>query len=314
MTTTGVRRSGIAVCFVVGALAAPASASAAVQIGTTFPGANLSCGDNVTALQTTSAAGSYAAPSAGVITSWSVQPTGAVPIALKLKFARAAGGNDFTIVGESPPKAPTSGVLNTYTDVRFSVQPGDIIGYYADQGPMGTFCGKTDSNFAARNVAGDQAPGATATYSTLVPSMQFSFSALLEPDCDGDGFGDETQDSDLSACQPPPGPQPIAGRNVTLDANKNKVKEGKRVGLSGQVNETVRQGPCESGQTVQLQRKRPKATTFTTVEQLQTDAAGRFSTKKKVKKTFEFRAQVPETATCAGQISNIEKVKVKKKA
>jgi hypothetical protein len=31
-----------------------------------------------------------------------------------------------------------------------------------------------------------------------------------------------------------------------------------------------------------------------------------------VKKTFEYRAQVPETATCAGQTSNTEKVKVKK--
>jgi hypothetical protein len=49
------------------------------------------------------------------------------------------------------------------------------------------------------------------------------------------------------------------------------------------------------------------------IEQLQTDAAGNFSAEEKVKKTFQYRAQVPETATCAGQTSNIEKVKVKRK-
>jgi hypothetical protein len=309
---TGIRRYGVTMGLVVGALVAPASAGAAVQIGTTFPGANLSCGDNFTALQTTSAGGSYAAPSAGVITSWSVQPTGAVPIALKLKFGRAAGGNDFTIVGDSPPKTPTSGVLNTFTDVRIPVQPGDVIGYYADQGPMATFCGKTDSNFSARNVSGDQAPGTTTTYGTLVPSFQISFSALLEPDCDGDGFGDETQDADISSCSPQT-QAGQAGRNVVLDANKNKVKKGRRVTLTGQLNQIVRQGPCESGQAVELQRKKPSQSSFTTIQQLQTDAGGGFSTKRKVKKTFEYRAQVSETATCGAALSNTEKVKVKKK-
>jgi hypothetical protein len=39
---------------------------------------------------------------------------------------------------------------------------------------------------------------------------------------------------------------------------------------------------------------------------------GHFSARKRVEKTFEYRAQVPETATCAGGISNTEKVKVKK--
>jgi hypothetical protein len=112
----------------------------------------------------------------------------------------------------------------------------------------------------------------------------------------------------------PPEPEPVVkiDRTLTLDANKNKVKEGKRVTLTGQLTEIVRQGPCESGQTVALQRKKPSQSTFTTLEQLQTDAAGHFSTKEKVTKTFEYRAQVAETATCLGQTSNTEKVKVKK--
>ena len=48
------------------------------------------------------------------------------------------------------------------------------------------------------------------------------------------------------------------------------------------------------------------------VAQLQTDAQGTFSLKTKVKKTFEYRAQVVETGTCTAALSNSEKVKVKK--
>jgi hypothetical protein len=115
---------------------------------------------------------------------------------------------------------------------------------------------------------------------------------------------------DITAETPPP---PKADRTLTLDANKNKVKKGKRVTLTGQVNQVTRQGACESNQPVQLQRKKPSQTTFTTVEQLQTSATGTFLTKEKVKKTYEYRAQVAETAACAGQTSNTEKIKVKKK-
>jgi hypothetical protein len=307
MKSTGVRRFGVAACLVVGALAAPTSAGAAAQIGTTFPGSNLSCGDFITHLQTTSAGNSYAAPAAGVITSWSVHPTGSTPNALKLKFGRAAGGNDFTIVGESPPKTPTPGVLNTYTDVRFPVQPGDVIGYFAET-PMFTGCGRNDSNFSARSVTGDQAPGTTTTYPGLTSSFQISFSATLEADCDSDGFGDETQDPSVIGGSCPP-----RSRTLALDASKNKVKKGRSVTLSGRLTELVRQGECQSAQTVELQRKKPSQTTFTTFQQLQTDAAGAFSARVKVKKTFEYRTQVAETATCGVALSDTEKVKAKKK-
>jgi hypothetical protein len=85
------------------------------------------------------------------------------------------------------------------------------------------------------------------------------------------------------------------------------------VTLAGRISPAARQGPCETGQTVEVQRKRPKQASFTTFAQVQTDSQGSFSLKKKVKKTFEFRAQVVETAACTAALSNSEKVKVKKK-
>jgi subtilisin-like proprotein convertase family protein len=103
-----------------------------------------------------------------------------------------------------------------------------------------------------------------------------------------------------------------ADRALSLDANKNKVKEGKKVVLSGRIDAPANEAACEPGQAVELQRSKPTQSAFATFEQLQTDAAGNFSTKRKVKKTFEYRAQVGETATCDDGLSNIEKVKVKK--
>jgi hypothetical protein len=131
--------------------------------------------------------------------------------------------------------------------------------------------------------------------------------AEVEPDCDADGLGDETQDPDLLA-----GTCPLRGRTLTLDASKNKVKKGKKVTLTGQVNEVLRQGECQSFQTIELQRRKLWQPGFTTVAQLQTDAAGAFSAKQKVKKNLEFRAQLPETATCGTGVSNAEKVKIRK--
>jgi hypothetical protein len=157
------------------------------------------------------------------------------------------------------------------------------------------------------------------------PPGSFSWRERSDNPCPGGEFSSPSQTGAWSPdlpnvdsmfavfVEPPPEPLPKVPRTLTLDANKNKVKKGKRVTLTGQINEVVRQGPCESNQTVDLQRKRPSQTTFTTAEQLQTDAAGAFSAKEKVKKTFEYRAVVPETATCAGQTSNTEKVKVKKR-
>lgn len=102
-------------------------------------------------------------------------------------------------------------------------------------------------------------------------------------------------------------------RTLTLDASKSKVKKGKKVFFSGQIGAPEDEAGCESNQTVDLQRKKPKQTTFTTFDQVQTDAAGNFSDKEKIKKTFQYQAVVGETAECDDGLSATEKVKAKKK-
>jgi hypothetical protein len=114
-------------------------------------------------------------------------------------------------------------------------------------------------------------------------------------------------------------------RTVTFDASKAKkgkksekasrlaVKKGKKARFTGQVSAPDDLAGCAANQTVELQRKKPKATTFTTFETLQTDAAGNFSTKEKIKKTFQWQVVLTENQNCDDATSNSEKVKAKKK-
>jgi Ca2+-binding RTX toxin-like protein len=183
-----------------GSLVGPSAASAVTQVGETFPGATGSC-DTGTALQSISPGSppQYAAPSAGVITAWSFHATPIAPTLLKLKVARPAGGNTFTIVGESPPKSPAGGVLSTYTDVRIAVNPGDVIGFYVESASDDAECFRSAPGFGF-HFGIDQPPGSTAEYIPSALSSQMSISAVLEPDCDKDGLGDETQDTDTASC------------------------------------------------------------------------------------------------------------------
>jgi len=103
-----------------------------------------------------------------------------------------------------------------------------------------------------------------------------------------------------------------ADRLITLDTNKGKVEKGRKVRLTGLVDAPQNPAECESIQTVELQRKKPQQPDFQTFDHAQTDGQGNFSAKEKVKKTYEYRAQVSETAVCIGQVSDTEKVKVKK--
>ena len=167
------------------------SAEAAVTVGATFT-PDLGCGSPNATLQAVSPNGQYAAPSAGVLTLWSFQAD-ASPPQLKFKVGRSVGGSGFTIVGDSPRQTMTPNVLNTFP-IRIPVQSGDVIGYYHEGPSGGDKCVRNAAPaYSTRFVNVDPAPGSTMTYMT-VGALQIDLSAVLEPDADRDGYGDETQD------------------------------------------------------------------------------------------------------------------------
>jgi hypothetical protein len=203
-STTLSNRVRVPLLFLVAAAAlivGPSGASAATQIGETFD-PNHDCSADFTNLQSTSPGGQYAAPSAGVITRWSFQRDAAVgTVKLKFKVARSAGGDKFTLVGESALVAPVIDTLNSYF-VRIPVLAGDIIGNYWDAGNnFGGDCSTGGADYKIHQKAGDVVPPTTATF-TEVADEQLDISALLEPDCDNDGLGDETLDGSLVGCGP----------------------------------------------------------------------------------------------------------------
>jgi hypothetical protein len=315
------KRSGVALGVGLVALAIPVSANAAVTIGSNLeaaPNQGLNCGTTCTVSNlelpaSSTAAGGLVAPSNGVVVRWRVSTSSEVsPVALRI--VRLGASNPATAAGTGPTETPPANAITAF-EVRLPIQAGDGVGIDCCANPghnsFATTAGATRILWNPPLVDG----GLPMTGGTFTP-REILINADMEPDCDADGFGDETQDPELIGpnCPPPPEPQaqPKADRTLTLDANKTRVKKGKRVTLSGDVNASGNAAACQANQTVELQRKKPTASAFMTFQQLQTDGAGGFSLKTRVKKTREYRAVLGENQECEDATSNTEKVKVKK--
>jgi hypothetical protein len=176
-----------AIAAVICTVAAP-PAPAATQIGQTINPAD-PCTGVSTLVQAGSPGFSYLAPQDGVITSWSFQAD-ATPPQVKLKLLRQLAGATFTVVGESGAEIPAPSVASSFS-TRVSVRRGDALGLTV----------LSNGDCATNGVAGhglcvqpgDFPPGSTVTFGFCGVS-QLDVSAILEPDADNDGFGDETQD------------------------------------------------------------------------------------------------------------------------
>jgi hypothetical protein len=200
-------------------LAIPSSAGAATQLGETFTPSVNNCGTN-TFLQSGWPGPPYAAPFAGVITSWSHQAS-ASPPPLKFKVGRHAVGNNFTIVGESGIETLAPGMLNTFP-ARIPVQAGDLIGFYV--GAAAPCAQLMSPGYEHQFRMGDTAQSTTAAFSPAM-NVRLDISASLEPDADSDGFGDETQDCDPTD---PARAEDCAAPNATITKRpKNKTKKKK---------------------------------------------------------------------------------------
>ena len=185
------------------ALALPAQAGAATSVGQTFiPGQP--CSSDRTELQTTAPSSQYTVPGPGVITAWSVGSASGSLGEARLKLALPAGGMNFTITRQSARRSPASGTIETF-NTREPVQGGELLGLHHT---ANADCYRLALGYDVGTIPGDQAPGVTAAYAPI-SGAQLSVSAVLEPDADNDGYGDETQDcapTDQSRnedCNPP---------------------------------------------------------------------------------------------------------------
>jgi hypothetical protein len=178
-------------------LVAPGGAAGATEVGSncaannTFPGATL------VQLAKASAQPPLAVPAAGVVTKWSLTTEGFGPTVFVEKFkvlreVASPSETDFTVVGESAPQAVVGGT-NTF-DVRIPTAAGDRFGIFGPPGSVTIYCSTGVTGDAMGAAPGDLTVGSSATFAPVGAEAQVPVSATVEPDSDGDGFGDETQD------------------------------------------------------------------------------------------------------------------------
>jgi Ca2+-binding RTX toxin-like protein len=242
------RQSLLASLITVAALMASASpAEAAVTIGQvdpSIPPAMSSCAGVVPqamAQPSVTSGNSYVVPATvpqGAITSWTHNAFGAATQPVTMKIFRLVAGTTYRVVGHDGPRTLSGPGPITFSGISVPVQAGDVLGLNAGTGTGFVQCMfvATGDTMLYANPS-DAADGQEVTFTT-VPDRRPNILAVVEPDCDKDGFGDESQDPDLSSCAPGttptgpitgPGGTPVTckGLNATiLGTEGNDVRTG----------------------------------------------------------------------------------------
>jgi hypothetical protein len=133
-----------------------------------------------------------AAPVGGVVTAWKVNSglTATVP-EFMAAFRPTGKAGTFEVIGESNQEDVKQG-LNVFP-TRIPVHAGDRFGPVPVGGESPVFCSTGNSGDAAWSFPGSVGVGSIHTYAAGV-TTRVPLVAVIEPDRDGDGYGDETQD------------------------------------------------------------------------------------------------------------------------
>lgn len=170
----------------------PATA-AAVEIGSRC---TASGGDQGTRVQTTVAPGGpvYSAPTAGIVTKWGLSVPAEQSGTVRLKIVSYDGGTAaWTVLGQSDAMQAVGG-LNMF-DTRIPVAAGNTIALYSPTYAAYCLSGVPPGDTTSVPIYGsDVQLGEVFTPDTSKYGSHLALFAVIEPDADGDGFGDESQD------------------------------------------------------------------------------------------------------------------------
>jgi hypothetical protein len=181
------------------ALAVPGTASAATTIGSSMPaftGDTLVCddADGCTLVPTSIAGKPVVMPFDGVLMSWAAQvPSGESWI--RLRVLRPAGGGTFKGVGNPHLAFPDADGRISETP-RLAVRAGDLIAVDLRDGQeIGVSPHATADSASQTFIPVLGSAEARAPDQTHVDDFEMLFNAVIEPDRDRDGSGDETEDA-----------------------------------------------------------------------------------------------------------------------
>jgi len=193
------------------------SASAATEFGNSCVANNAV--EKPTLFQIANPAGqpSAAAPTAGVITKWKVnlisEAPPVIPTILKVLRLNASAKSALLVAESFGNVVPGANAF----DARIPIQAGDHLGLFG-AGPIGTLYCNTGVPGTIGSYLGGGSVGGSTLYEEGPAPIQVPVVAVVEPDADNDGFGDETQDKcpQNAALQTP---CPV----VTVQADTGKV-------------------------------------------------------------------------------------------
>ncbi len=171
-------------------------------LGQTFAPHWPTCTD-ITTMPLTTPAVVSAVQRDGVITSWSYESL-AVSGTVKFEVLQPLGGSVYLDKADDAPHPISAAGLNTFP-VRVPVRVGDRIAIRGGGIPV---CGITSSDWIVGWSAADLSVGNPGTFASDT-GLKVDLSAVEEPDSDGDGYGDVSQDgcpADASASGPCPVP------------------------------------------------------------------------------------------------------------
>jgi hypothetical protein len=201
------RRAWIAGCVGAGALFAAAPAHGATTIGSSLASrANLTiaCGVPGDALSICTVAQiqlgdrPVTAPTDGVVVRWRMRSASSGTA--RLRILRPAGDGKFEGAGTSAPVAMTSpgeaGTDRSYSGAtRLPVLQGDYIGLDRERRAGAVYAQRSGSLFDVIQFDEPLPDGQREGPDTSFEGAELLVNADIEPDKDGDGYGDETQDN-----------------------------------------------------------------------------------------------------------------------
>ena len=201
----------------------------AVVVGATGPATGL-CGTTSSWVQRQQAPGSpgYVVPGPGVITSVSHFAPADSTGSMRAEFLGPGAGPDNWVVRAYTPLLPlTPGTVNTFP-LRIPVAAGTSLGLFVPENNVGClFAGVPADEVAGVNNAD---PSTSPSFTTVAnfPGSRLNLSAVWEPDSDGDGFGDVSQDAcpqspviQVAAC---PAPDVTVTKAPKKRSTKRKAK------------------------------------------------------------------------------------------
>jgi hypothetical protein len=177
-------------------LAAASGAAAATEVGDNCAADDSTEGSSVGLFEVSAPANPLPAvvPSGGVITKWKVNvaPTpGMAPQGLRVLRLDPAAKTALVV---SEANATITGGQNVF-DTRIAVQAGDRLGLFGSSESVGTLlCEDPGGADAVGIFSGPTPVGGTSPYLEGPAPYRIPVAAVVEPDADNDGFGDETQD------------------------------------------------------------------------------------------------------------------------